>query len=368
MANNNFKKAMVFLGGFVMASAMYAQQETAIEHDSQSSFSKNVYVSAGIGNQWLLTGNASGRTFVGRIAVGSWFNNYSGMRVRFDGGLRKTFDLFSVRNYAVGADYLLNLVPLMGGDEPSNRFSLTAGVGASYNFTNYEKENGKKAKEPSANISLQCGYDFSPHWGVYSEFAGSFMKKFYEGSGISSAFDISVGLKYHFSARNHTVAKSNNYAPAGEHINYSGQINALTQEVNRLNEEVNNLRSRVSKQASEGNKNVILAPKEVASSIDVFFDKFSSYINDSQKKKINSVGEWMKNNSFDIRIVAFSDNLENKDVDEKLRKSRTDAIRDLLVKEYGIRPERISVVRAEDLGYKNLTGCNAKIIFVEAAR
>ena len=39
-----------------------------------------------------------------------------------------------------------------------------------------------------------------------------------------------------------------------------------------------------------------------------------------------------------------------------------------LVKKYGISPERVSIVKAEDLGYVNLTGCNAKIMFVEKSK
>ena len=76
----------------------------------------------------------------------------------------------------------------------------------------------------------------------------------------------------------------------------------------------------------------------------------------------------MKNNDFDIHIVAFSDNVADKDVDERLRKGRTEVIKELLVEKYSILPERISIVKAEELGYVNLTGCNAKIMFVEKSK
>lgn len=358
------KKALTFGIGLLSMSTASAQQGTVLE--GRSFFQKNVYISGEIGNQWLMQGNDRGKTFSGKISVGSWFNNYSGIRLHAGAGLRKLNYLNSTGCYSFGVDYMLNLLPLFGEYNASSPLSFNMGVGGAYNFLKW----GNNTTEPSFNLGFQMGYDFTSRWGVFSELSGDVMKRFYSDTqkGASFACNISVGVRYRFSRHSYksgysvTTAVSNATSSTD-----NGKISTLEQEVSRLNAEINELRKRLDDQQTieSKDKDVMVAPKEVGSSIDIFFDKFSSFINDSQLQKINAVGKWMKNNTFDIRIVAFSDNLSDTATDEKLRKSRTDAIRNLLIKDFSIKPERISVVRAEDLGYKNLTGCNAKIIFVE---
>lgn len=356
------KKVMAFGVGLLFFNTTFAQQGTIL--DGKSFFQKNVYVSAGIGNQWLTQGYYKGKTVSGKISVGSWFNNYSGIRLYGGVGVRKMNLLNSTGAYTIGVDYMLNMLPLFGEYNASSPLSFILGAGGAFNKLNW----GNK-KEPSFNMSLQLGYDFTSRWGVFTEFSGDVMKKFYaeSGKGGSISCAISVGLRYRLSKH---AYKSGNSTFATLHEVSSAdkeKIRMLEQNVSRLNTEINELRKSLNaRQAIEpADKDVMVAPKEVGPSIDIFFDKFSSFINDNQLQKINAVGKWMKNNTFEIRIAAFSDNLTDSDTDEKLRKSRTDAIRNLLITNYGIKPERISVVRAEDLGYKNLTGCNAKIIFLE---
>ena len=149
------------------------------------------------------------------------------------------------------------------------------------------------------------------------------------------------------------------------------EVQTLRGSVKELNDEINRMRlgmQKMQEKVDTENKNVIYTPKNDISSIDIFFDKFSTYLGDAQLQKIDAIGEWMKNNDFDIHIVAFSDNVADKDVDERLRKGRTEVIKELLVEKYSILPERISIVKAEELGYVNLTGCNAKIMFVEKSK
>lgn len=359
-------KTSIALGiGLLSVNAVFAQQGTV--HNEKSFFSKNVYVSASIGNQWLTQGHEQGRTFTSKITLGSWFNKYSGFRLHTGMGIRKLNKLNSTGTYSVGVDYMLNVLPVFGDYNPSSPISFSLGVGGAYNLLNWGNN-----KEPSFNMNIQMGYDFTPHWGVYGELSGDIMRKFYTASqkGGSISCDISVGLRYRFSRHSYNSGKNNAVSYDGQNAILSatnGKISTLEQEIARLNNEINEMRKRLDEQQSveEKDKDVMVAPKEIGSSIDIFFDKFSSFINDNQLQKINAVGKWMKNNTFDIRIVAFSDNLNDKATDDKLRKSRTDAIRNLLIREYGIKPERISIVRAEELGYKNLTGCNAKIIFLE---
>ena len=72
----------------------------------------------------------------------------------------------------------------------------------------------------------------------------------------------------------------------------------------------------------------------------------------------------MKDNpDFNVRIIVFSDNLSDPETGNRLMNNRADVLENLLMTKYGIDSGRIESINSEEAGYRNLTGCNAKIIF-----
>lgn len=137
------------------------------------------------------------------------------------------------------------------------------------------------------------------------------------------------------------------------------KLNLMLKEMEVLKQEFQ------TKQKIEPEKNLIIEPKQKETvAIDVRFDEFSSFIGQEQARKIESIGEWMKENPASIKIVAFSDNLKDKNTEEKLRNKRTEAIKTLLIEKCHIALERINSATPESMGYENKTGSNAMIIYI----
>ena len=345
-----------------MGEDVFAQQGS-IDTDKHH-FTQNWYAEGAFSNQWLWIGNVNkGIAFGGRAGVGTWFDKYSGARLTIGYGNRKTDMEFCNSYYQIGLDYTFNLLALGRHYDEKNRFSFNVNIGPAFYGLKHSEEGKTIVNRFAVNAGINAGYDCTPHFGVFTEISFNGMEKYYYGyTGISIKSELLIGVRYRFNRHDYTHKVSG--------TDYTPQFEQLNSRITEMNDEINSLRkqleeSKLMKEDSVENHTVMLAPKSEESSIDIYFDKFSSFLSEEQRQKIDVVGEWMKNNELDINIVAFSDNIDDKSTDEALRNGRTEAISKLLVEEYGIAPTRITIIPAEKIGYKNITGCNAKILFVE---
>lgn len=351
----NLRKHLAALSCLLLPSLIATAQNTTNGGNSQ--FTQNTYISASIGDTWAWSKGINGNGFLGKISIGSRFNDTSGLRINFGLGKREFNFGQTVGYYSVGADYTLSLLNLFGAFNHNSRFMLDLNVGAAYN----RLRDGEHRNRPSINVGIGAGYRFAPHWGIFAE-AGASGTEFRKNGDrqIGIGIDLAVGLRYCFGRVDETP-KGNDQL--GKQVEY------LNSEINRLNDEVNMLRHTIDsmpKVAPE--RKIMIAPQNEAGSIDIFFEEYSTFIGEDQRAKISAIGNWLKENNYNIWIVAFSDNLNNADIDGKLRSGRTQAIRNLLETTYGIASDRITVVNAEEMGYKNMSGCNAKILFVEPSK
>lgn len=356
------KIGLSIISGALCCSALIAQENIVSE---KPFWKQNMYATFGMGNQWMWQGNINkGMGYVFRLSSGTWFNDFSGLRIVASTGIRKTDGEYCNSYYMAGLDYTFNALALCRDYDETNRFSLSLSAGvAYYGFIHYDK----LWSRPGVNIGANWGYSISERCGLFTELMFNGVEKYFSNSGgVYVGCDLLFGFRYYFNSHNYEKKPDLSRVNALE-----SEVQTLRGSVKELNDEINRMRLEMQKMQEKvdtENKNVIYTPKNDISSIDIFFDKFSTYLGDAQLQKIDAIGEWMKNNDFDIHIVAFSDNVADKDVDERLRKGRTEVIKELLVEKYSILPERISIVKAEELGYVNLTGCNAKIMFVEKSK
>lgn len=330
-------------------------QQGSVTDSSKSISASNWYISAMAGEQILLKGSVSGKYFVGKINAGTWFDSWSGLKINFQAGLKKLHGNNSSRYYSFGADYTLNMLRVFNPKsyDPMTPFSFSLSAGPAMNFVRYPYKNNDYTPAASINIGVQLGYDFAPRWGVYAEFMSYTMERFYDpGINLFVGFDCAIGLRFKFNAHN--------YGHRNDDIAYyKATVDELSRKLEALESELDKNR-----QIPE-NRKVILAPGENENlSVDIYFDEFSSFISDEQRKKIDGIGEWMAGNpDFNVKIIVFSDNLVDKETGRKIMDKRAEVLEDLLISNYGILPERITSLDSEEAGYHNLTGCNAKIIF-----
>lgn len=340
--------------------ASYAQQGIAESRQNQDkSFAASEwYLGFSLGDQWLL--NSSGISGTFKVNGGTWFNRYWGIRMKAQAGTlyrSKGRDNY-VWQGSVSATY--NAIPLLMGDYNSPfTFDVSAGLG--FNALRYreKKEDNLYKFAPSLNISAQASYDFSSHWGAFVELTGYVLPKYFSYDyrlPVVIAADWNIGLRYKFSAHRYKE---------GEAAQNERRIRELNARVEELNSRVNALLEQAERSVvvQEGTQ-VMLAPQKEIASVDIYFDNFSAYLSEEQKKKMEVIADWMKNNKdFSICVAVFADKAQHSDISARIRRERMEAIRSVIIEKYGIQADRIQLIEAEKLGYKNLSGCNAKIIF-----
>lgn len=354
------KKIVALIGGILACGALRAQQGAVIETNEHFA-STNWFVTGAVGEQWM--SKTYGNIFTARLAAGTWIDKYSGVRIYTRCGYSPVNKTGNAAYIGAGADYMLNLLALKEYN-PQSRFSLNLIAGVGFDFFDL-KESGLElnythATAISGNVSIQAGYQFNSHVGIFAEPSFQVLPKYYDKPNKDELIfgaNLSFGVSYYFSRHS--------YGNQGKETVLEKQVKQVSADMKMLNEEVNQLRKEIQQEkAKRDGKIVMTAPEKEQVAIDIFFDKFSSFMADEQCRKMDAIGEWMEKNQFTIQIVAFSDNLTDKEADQRLRNSRTKAIEEVLTKKYNIKSNRISITTAESMGYENLTGCNAKIIFI----
>lgn len=352
-----YKKTLVLLCSMLICSSINAQQGV-VRKKTDAFFNKNWFISGAIGEQWL--SNAAGNEYVAKAAVATWFNKYSGARVYFRAGYSPIDKSRQSSYIGGGVDYLFNFLALKDYNL-QDRFLLNLTLGVGFDQFDLSKSDLSlkytKAQAISGNLGLQVGYNFNSHIGIFIEPSFKVLPKYFNKNNKKDMIfrsDLMFGLIYNF----------NKHSYEKKVRNWDKEVTTLTAETQRLNNEINILKNdlMILKKSTEG-KNIMTAPSKESVSLDIFFDQFSSFINKEQKKKIDDIGEWLENNDCKIKVIAFSDNQSNSELDSKMRNERIQAIKDILAEKYTIGEDRILVVSAEDIGYKNLTGCNVKVIF-----
>ena len=333
-----------------------AQQGT-VQTEDKSLSASNWYISAIAGEQILFKGSTNGKYFVGKLNTGTWFDSWSGLKINLQLGTKRLYDNVSARYYSFGADYTFNLLRLFcpNSYDADTPFSFSLSAGPAMNFIRHEYKNMEYTPAVSLNIGAQIGYDFSPRWGIFAEVMSYTMDRITSrGFNPYTGFDCAIGLRFKISPHKYGNDSSDRQY-------YESRIKELTERVSELEMYMKKESDPID--TGHGGQ-VILAPETEAMSIDIYFDEFSSFINEEQRKKIDGIGEWMKDNpDFNVRIIVFSDNLSDPETGNRLMNNRADVLENLLMTKYGIDSGRIESINSEEAGYRNLTGCNAKIIF-----
>lgn len=309
------------------------------------------YTSLSFGDQWLFNGN--GFTGTLKINGGTWFNKFWGLKITTQLGKLYRDSGNSTKHWQTSLNATLNMLPVFGNYNQNTPFSFNLSTGLGYNMLRYRHNDTPNTHTVSLNVGAQTGYDFNPHWGAFIELSGYLLPKYTNKESkfpVILAGDWNIGIQYKFTAK-----KSN------------CRIKELETQIDELNKKINYLIAKSEEKKVETEKSkVILAPKNEIASIDIYFDDFSAYLSEEQKKKMDVIGNWMTSNEdFSINVAVFTDNTQNPEISERIRKNRMEVIRSVIVEKYGVDPQRIHLIEAEKLGYKNLSGCNAKIIFTK---
>lgn len=240
-------------------------------------------------------------------------------------------------------------------------------AGINYNY--FDVKNVVNAFEKvstiGGKIALQASFQLNRKLSLFVEPSlGVQPKQFYMEDKKDVCFlgNLSIGAIYCFKDK----YKRGQKKKRGSSHNQMEDMNEIKTKLNRLMAEMIQLKEEIhgTRKPAEGQK-IVMEPIEIEIlSVDIIFNVLSSFISKEQQEKLNSIGEWMQKYPTDIKILAFSDKMNNKNAEEKLREERANSIRTILTDEYKIDSKRIQIVTSESMGYENKTGSNAIIIYM----
>lgn len=180
--------------------------ERSAQPFSSNHFFDNMFMTAGVGAQLLLTksvvdhSGTLGPLF--SVSLGKWFTPISGLRITGAGGYFASYTSQRMRHPYVtaGVDYLLNIHSALAGYDPDRSFEWIGTVGANVAYV------GKTERKfnPGFSLGLQALWHVSPRLGIYIEpQVRGYGDKFAPGSvkdfGIDALMVLNAGLHYTFS-------------------------------------------------------------------------------------------------------------------------------------------------------------------------
>ena len=327
-------------------------------------------------NPWFVQGElgvtySTGGTGIGRllspggsIAVGKYFNPVWGARLSIGGWVGRAPGVFSgAESFYFGSatvDGLMNLSQLIKR-YPERLFdvNLIAGVGFNRSFSNASSFMGKLGLQGSfrLNDAIDLNVEATAN-GVSDRWNGR------DDHGIDTYFHLGVGLTYKFGTGYTCLTCISEEYP--EEFYSEEEMNQL------INEE----RAKVTNSAATYRVDTVLVEKDcppaekVVKGIrsHVTFNIGKTNITPSQEMNIMAIAQYLEQYpEANATITGYADTgTGTPEINHRLAKQRAEAVRDCMVKKYGISAERLAVMSMEgdDQPFKNNNDWNRVVIIV----
>lgn len=387
-------KKMLLLAG---AAALFAvssakAQETIIEQDGvvatysindcdivyDTPWNNNWFIEVGAGFNMPFVENAIGadRHFTANYGVGfgKWFSPYFGWRAEFSGGSihwnnwhHPAATMAHAKTVNANLDIMWDMFNSIGGVNDKRVFSIVPfiGIGGTFNwkfknlnmyedyipkhdclYPTYEGKNRSNEWLLPVSAGIQLRFRLCKYVDFFAQARASFYSDSYNNVVVAYPIDVNLsalgGFTFNIGGRGFSGVKPCDYV----------------QELSDLNLAVNDLRAELATTAQAlAEANALIEnfpcpePEEVVVEKDyapllgtVRFNINSATILDTEKVNVYNLAQWMKSNDAKIVITGYADkNTGTANYNMQLSKKRADAVCNMLVKEYGINPNRLSV-------------------------
>lgn len=378
--NTSVVKSTV-LGLLLSTSVAFAQNEGETDKNYRvetNKFFDNWFVGAGVGGNVYFGDHDSHRSFGKRIApiynlnVGKWFTPGLGLRFNVgysygkglttnnsswytrmyntggtltDGGV--TYYKQKIRYGYVNANIMFNLSNMLAGYSPNRFYNLIPYAGAGV-MRSVDKAGGSHEHELTAVAGILNKFRLSNAFDLTLDLQGSLF-----GRAFSHKRDLSVDNS---SGRDHTVAallgvvykfKQRDWNPVRPNNEdaLNAEINSLRERVGDLSQANEALNAQLaSKPRVVTEKEVVTVPGTTIVPV-VAFKINSSKIEYTQDANIYNIAKYLRDNSsVKVVISGYADKKTGTtSINQRLSERRANAVRDVLVKKYGIAPGRVSV-------------------------
>ena len=366
------KIGVVFFSLFICAEAwgqsVETVKDTVVEQTADkfkfetNKFFDNWFIGGGAGAQMYFGDHERQMSFGERLApafglyVGKWITPAIGVRVALNGfkmkGVTQNFSRSTGEVYDAAkrltrqefnyfnlhGDLMFNLTNMLKGYDENRKFAVSPYAGLGWMHTGDEPAEG----EISGNLGVLNSYRVSEGLHITFDLMGTLVDDRFDGElgnrksdGVLSA---AVGLKYTFPKRNWTKSKVTI-------IRYSDEeLNALRTKVNDLANDNEGLRKQLSQAGNKYITDVVVKNRVIAAPVLLTFPINSSVVSDEMRVNIGFLAKIINDGNPEVkyRITGYADQATGSaSINERLSKERAKAVKEVLVKEFGLSPERI---------------------------
>lgn len=316
-------------------------------------FRDNWFMSVGAGTQTLLAEHKGRLQFSLAMAVdfGKWFSPYWGARISASGGaLRSRYptenDMVHYKDVVVSADFLWDMTNTIGGYDPYRIVSVIPYIGVSTAYAFKNSFSGKTFSMAGTG-GIRLNFRLCAYTDIYVEGKANVVSDSFNGvvhsKRAEAIFSVLGGFAINFGG---TRFKS--YNPVEEEF----LMEALNAEVNMLRTSLDSckkVKNRViTAPAPAPVKEVVvekLKPCSVELTSTVRFSINSAEITNEEMVNVYNIAQWMKNNpDYKVIVTGYADKeTGTPEFNEKLSRSRADAVVKALVEKYGIPSDRLGI-------------------------
>lgn len=377
------KRTFIAVLGLVAASTAFSQakddmviEETVEYNDSKykvetNSFWSNWFISVGAGGQVYFGDHDRQAKFGDRIspaldiAVGKWFSPEIGVRLMYSGlsvkgatqdvnGQQgphstgnpidgKPWDGYWLRNqkfnyFNFQADAMFNLSNIFCGYNEKRVYNCSPYIGLGVmKVTDEPKETAL-----SGHFGILNSFRLCSALDLNLDLRGTIVDDDFDGElggrGGEGMFSATIGLTYKFKPRSWNRSKT-----VIRNVYNNAEINALREKLNQADEENTRLETALVQTEKDKAQTVV---KQIVSSSLIVFPIGESTLSNQARVNLGMLAEVIKQGdaSTVYTITGYADaGTGSKEINERLSKARAEAVRDCLVKEFGVKESQLKV-------------------------
>lgn len=321
-------------------------------------FGANWFVSGGIGAQMYFGDNDSKASFGKRLApaldisVGKWFTPGIGLRVSYNGLQAKGATPDAGDVYVKGGTYsngyykqkwnlanfhgdvMLNLSNMLCGYNEERIYSFIPYAGAGF----VHSWSDPKENNLGLNLGLINRFRLSSAWDLNVELRGLLMKNAFGGASKEGMAGLTVGVTYKFKKRGWEAVPTVPMVPESQLNDMRNSLNSLKSENESLKRELVDARNKKPEVIVE--KEAGFVPRLV-----VVFNIGKSNISKREYMNIEAMAKGIKENPKKVfTVTGYADKgTGSAEYNMKLSKKRAEAVRDLMVNEFGVPASQLKV-------------------------
>ncbi|MDR1526512.1 MAG: OmpA family protein [Dysgonamonadaceae bacterium] len=369
---------LVCVAGSMSAQPVKTRSTESVTSDSLCS---NCISTGKFWSHWFIDAGGGGRIYFGdhnrqmkhkdrpsagaELHIGKWWSPVVGTRIGYsfqsvkgvtqngshstghvyDASQNLTKQKFNVEH--IHGDVLFNVSNLLCGVNENRFYSLSPYVGLGWMYT----RDVPKEREVSANIGLLNSFRLSKTMDLTLDIRGAMVNDRFDGEvggrrneGLLSA---NLGLIYHFGGRNWSC-------PAPKRMNES-ELTALRDRIAEMNQQNASLRNKLSDTYNQPKEIQKVTERiESVSDVLVIFPIGKSTLSQDARVNIGFMASLMKKFKDSSYIITgyADDGTGNPPLNDRLSRDRAEAVKNCLVREFGINASRLKTVAAGGVGNK----------------